>query len=58
MSERIKALARRVVEENVAVPRIEYTIMLAIVMALVVASAAYAGLWLARKWIVLTAKLI
>jgi hypothetical protein len=58
MFPRIRAVARWVASENVAVSMIEYTIMLAIVMAVVVTSAAYTGLWLARKWIVLTAKLI
>jgi hypothetical protein len=54
---RVKKFAERVARDNVAVPTIEYTIVFAIVMALVLTSAAYAGAWIAEKWFILTAKL-
>jgi len=49
--------AERVARDHVAVPTIEYTIVFAIVMALVLMWAAYAGSWIAEKWSILTAKL-
>jgi Flp pilus assembly pilin Flp len=55
--QRIRFLARRIVQENVAVPTIEYTIVLVIVLTVVVTFAAYAGSWLAGQWMILTAKL-
>jgi len=54
---RIKTLAKRIAHENVAAPMIEYIIVLAIVLAVVITSAAYAGIWVAGKWLALTAKL-
>ena len=55
--QRLKKFAGRVARDNVAVPTIEYTIVFAIVMALVLMSAAYVGTWIAEKWFLLTAKL-
>jgi hypothetical protein len=55
--QRLKNFAGRVARDNVAVPTIEYTIVFAIVMALVLMSAAYVGTWIAEKWFLLTAKL-
>ena len=55
--QRLKKFAGRVARDNVAVPTIEYTFVFAIVMALVLMSAAYVGTWIAEKWLLLTAKL-
>jgi len=49
--------AARVARDDVAVPTIEYTIVFAIVIALVLTSAGYGGVWIAEKWFILTAKL-
>lgn len=57
MIERVKTFAQRVARDNVAVPKIEYTIVFAIVMALVVTWAVYVGAWIAEKLSMLTNKL-
>jgi len=54
--QRLKKFAGRVARDK-AVPTIEYTIVFAIVMALVLMSAAYVDTWIAEKWFLLTAKL-
>ena len=56
MIQRLKKFAGRVARDK-AVPTIEYTIVFAIVMALVLMSAAYVDTWIAEKWFLLTAKL-
>jgi Flp pilus assembly pilin Flp len=53
----LKKFAERVARDNVSVPTIEYTIVFAIVMALVLTAVAYVGTWIAEKWFLLTVNL-
>ena len=52
-----QVVAQRFASEDFAVPVIENAIVLAILMAVAVSSAAYAGFWMADKWAVLTGSL-